>query len=173
MKKLMLILILAIILVLILAGIIKLNENLDAENKQEQQPSNSVTNQTTENTSNKDTIVIGEKMFMNELNDIYMNYKEYEGKVIEFDGFVYNDEPTSAMVVGREYYCCGDDSYIVGLQCRPKEGSENITFTNDIWVKVTGTVKLVADENVEDMSYPIIEINTIQETEEGERVVYY
>ncbi len=188
-RKIAFIVLLIIIIALIIVGLISLNESVSTNTTSQQSTTNVDENiengafQNGEEANNDqqqnnnvvndgDVVVIEEKMFMNELNDVYLNYDDYDGKPIEYEGFVYNDEPTGAFVIGREYYCCGYDSYMVGFECVYPEGVENKSFEDDVWVKVAGTIRVNREQK--GMETPYIEISTIEEKEqEGLRVVTY
>ena len=184
-KKLFWLILLILIIGLIILGVISLNKSIVPINKESaiisKEDSNIengafVSNDENSNTYNVnnsgDIIIIEEKMFMLELNDIYLNYKDYEGKTIKYDGFVYNDEFTKATVIGREYYCCGYDSYMIGFECEFPEVGEKRTLENDKWFDVEGVICINRDEN--GMEYPFIRITSIKEkTEEGQRVVTF
>ena len=184
-KKLFWIIILIAIIGLIVLGITELNNNIVQKNQKKdsgfKEDSNIENGAFVSNDDNSniydvdnsgDTIVIEEKMFMLELNDIYLNYKDYEGKVIKYDGFVYNDEFTKATVIGREYYCCGDDSYMIGFECEIPKIGEELTLENDKWFDIEGVISI--KEGKDGIEYPFVKITNIKEkTEEGQRVVTF
>ena len=164
-KKLFLIILLILIIGLILVGIILLDKSIVPTNKE-----STITSKEDGNIENgasisnddepKDIIVIEEKMFMNQLNDIYMKY----------DGFVHNDEFTKAVIMGREYYCCGYDSYMVGFECNLKDGQKPV-LENDKWFNIEGVIYIKEGEN--NMEYPCVKITNLQEIQEGERIVAF
>ena len=184
-KKLFWIIILIAIIGLIVLGITELNNNIVQKNQKKdsgfKEDSNIENGAFVSNDDNSniydvdnsgDTIVIEEKMFMLELNDIYLNYKDYEGKVIKYYGFVYNDEFTKATVIGREYYCCGYDSYMIGFECDFSENKEKIILENDKWFDVEGVISIKKGEN--GIEYPFVKITSINEkAQEGQRVVTF
>ena len=184
-KKIFWIIILIAIIGLIVLGVISLNNSIVPINKENtivsKEDSNIengafISNDENSNTYNVnnsgDIIIIEEKMFMLELNDIYLNYKDYEGKTIKYDGFVYIDEFTKATVIGREYYCCGYDSYMIGFECDFGENKEKMILENDKWFDVEGIICINKGED--GMEYPFVKITSIKEkAEEGQRVVSF
>lgn len=156
-KKVFYILLLIIIVALITILILKLS------NKGKKYNSLNSSNNTTQNVieaNNSNTIQITDSYFMSKVNDVYINYKEYIGKEIEYEGFVYFPEDHNySMVVGRNYYCCGNDSFVVGFECDTDK-----QFKEDTWVKVKGTVQ-INDDNSSDI-YPYLEITSIEEMQQ-------
>lgn len=124
---------------------------------------NTIANQINDNNVTK----IPDDYFMTTLNDIYINYKDYIGKEIEYEGFIFFPENENySMVVGRKYYCCGYDSSVVGFECKTDK-----KFDADTWVKVIGTLA-VNDSNPKDI-YPYIDVIEIEKKDiRGTETVY-
>jgi len=97
--------------------------------------------------SDKVDLEIKEKMFVTQINDIYLNIDDYLGKTIKYEGIfdVYDYEPT-----GTKYYyvirygpgCCGTDSN-AGFEV-VWDGSYPKKFD---WVEVVGKLELYENEN--------------------------
>ncbi len=185
-KKVILIILLILLIAAIVVGVLNLNQSVKvlgddvnqinvesnindgAFSTGDDQP----IEQTKEILNDGDIVSLDENVFMTELNDVYLNYSEYEGKQIEYEGFVFNDPSSGALVVGREYYCCGYDAYIIGFECKYPEGIEKQIFEDDQWVKVTGIIHI--QENQWKEKVPVIEVVEILEKEqEGLRVVTF
>lgn len=170
-KKFMLVIVLILIIVGIIIGIDALNKDIESVTKVTTTKNEQNETSTNNNTTNsEDTVTLGENLFMTQLNDIYLNYSDYEGKTIELIGFTFNDWYSESLVVGREYYCCGTDAYIIGFECGFDDTSKEIEYEDDVWVRVVGTIIL---KETDEGTYPTILINTIEETEEGTRTVWY
>lgn len=110
-------------------------------------------------------ITVKESVFMEMMNDIYINYKEYENKIVSYEGFMhYFDDMT---IVARKYYCCGYDAYLIGLECV----SEGELPEDNEWVKVEGVIGL--KEEIDGI-YPYLDITNIQvlETRGQETIMY-
>ena len=111
-------------------------------------------------------LTLKDNMFVTTLNDIYINYQDYEGKTLSYEGFMFWED--DYRVVAREYYCCGYDPYVVGLECY----SEEEFPAKDEWVKVEGVIKV----NYDTPSYPspYLDVTSIEVLEtRGEEVVYF
>jgi uncharacterized membrane protein YcgQ (UPF0703/DUF1980 family) len=103
-------------------------------------------------------IVIGEKLFIAQINDIYLNTEDYLGKSIQLEGIF---EKVKDPATGSEYSfvyrfgpgCCVNDSYapleVVAWDDYPD---------NYEWVKATGT--LVLDESTEN-PVPVLELSAL------------
>ena len=86
-------------------------------------------------------IDIKEKMFIQQLNDIYINSNQYNGKTVRLEGFMYHYEDSN-----KTYYyvmrnapgCCGDDGS-AGLEI----AWNNEYPSDNEWVEATGVIKLV------------------------------
>jgi len=88
----------------------------------------------------EEVIEIGEKMFIEQMNDIYYNFDEYDGKKIRYEGifYAYPDSeqfPAYQAVIRRGPGCCGDDGE-VGFEVKwDKEYP-----AQDEWVEVIGVL---------------------------------
>ena len=120
--------------------------------------------------SKEEIVVLSDKLFLINLDEIYANYKKYEGKYLQIDGFVFNDPGSGNIIVGREYSCCGPDNFLIGLECE----DSNVEYKNDTWIRATGIIKVVEDK--ENKLNPII-ISltnvTSHEIPEGDKLVSY
>ena len=160
MKKIILIILLMLIVVGVCIGVFIMNE--DSRFKENQNTNIDIYGKI-EDSSN--IIKFNDRLFLAQIDDIYMNIDKYEGKIIQYNGFIYNIPESENFVVAREYFCCGYDASIVGF-----ETISDKKFAKDTWVTVTG--KIVKSDKYEYVS-PIIEVIDIQETTPGERYVYY
>lgn len=103
--------------------------------------------------------------FLTNINDMYLNHNGYLGKTISYEGFIFNDKESNVMVVGRDYYCCGYDAYIVGLECE----YNGIKLSDNLWVKIKGVIQL--KDNVKE-AYPYVKVTSIVKLNEaGQRYV--
>ena len=153
-KKIILLITLVLMIVAAIVTIIFVSSKKDTSN-------------TTETTANKIDLEIKDSYFLANMDDIYINYNNYEGKTVSYEGFVYYDPYyNGAMVVARYFYCCGYDAYITGLEC---------DYTGDKpsanqWVKVTGVIQ-INRENPDDI-YPYLKVTSMELLEkEGEKYV--
>jgi len=87
-------------------------------------------------------IEIRERMFATQVNDIYINARDYLGKTIKYEGIFVVEQAggESKYFVARNGPggCCGDDA-MVGFEIR---GSDTEEFPDgNSWVEVTGVLK--------------------------------
>jgi uncharacterized membrane protein YcgQ (UPF0703/DUF1980 family) len=115
----------------------------------------------------KPDLIIPENLYITQLNDIYLNFDEYDGKIVEIEGmkFVYD----GYKFVGRYGPgCCANDSVaLLEYECDPslEEGIE----LESTWIKVTGVLRLGNDGT---MDYIYIETISIETPEiRGEETV--
>ncbi|MDR1042886.1 MAG: hypothetical protein LBL54_03180 [Clostridiales Family XIII bacterium] len=97
-------------------------------------------------TDTGEVLEIGEKMFVGQMNDIYLNPDEYLGKTIRYEGFFtfFENEETGQRydcVVRNGPGCCGYDSS-VGFEVDWKGDLPEV----DDWCSVEGVVDIY-DEN--------------------------
>jgi len=118
-----------------------------------------------ESSEKSGVIEFTDSTYMANLNDIYANYDEYKDKTVKYKGLVYYWED-DIKIIGRKYYCCGTDAFVVGFE---SVGFEEMPEENS-WVEVEGIVK-VKEENNE--MVPYIEILNIAGTEPGEEYVFF
>ena len=161
MKKIILIIVLIFIIIGIGIGVIILNEN----SRFKSQDSIDESNLQGKLEDGTEIIKFNDRLFLANLDDVYMNIEKYEGKIIQYTGFIHNIPDTDNFVVAREYFCCGFDASLVGF-----EAITDKKFKDDIWVTVTG--KIVKSDKYEYVS-PVMEVIDIVETSPGERYVYY
>ncbi|MDR0817847.1 MAG: hypothetical protein LBN35_04325 [Clostridiales Family XIII bacterium] len=89
-----------------------------------------------------EVVVITEKMFIAQCNDIYLNPNEYTGKIVRIEG-IYDENTdeagnTSRGVIRNGPGCCGNDGVAgFGFLCKD-EGSP--LCKQDDWVAVEGVI---------------------------------
>jgi uncharacterized membrane protein YcgQ (UPF0703/DUF1980 family) len=95
--------------------------------------------------SGEDMLVVGDKMFVGQMNDIYLNPENYIGRAIRYEGFFtfFDDEDTGQRyncVVRNGPGCCGYDA-LVGLEV---EWQGEMPQPDD-WCSVEGTIDTYAE----------------------------
>lgn len=165
-KKILLTLLLIIMLLSIVVGGVLLNDNITKTSENNVGIYGDSDLNSGSSKVGKNAIILTDKLFLPQLDDIYYNSGEYVGKIVQYEGFIYNIPDTNNMVVARDFYCCGFDSSLVGLECI---GSEE-KFENDEWVTVTG--KIVLSDKYEYVT-PVLEVISLVRSKEGERIVGY
>lgn len=96
--------------------------------------------------TDSETLEIGEKMFLTQINDIYNNFHLYQDKTVIVEGiyqeFVFRDGTGTAPVVFRYGPgCCGNDGW-GGFLLR----YDGEFPAEDSWIRVTGGPELVKNE---------------------------
>ncbi len=116
--------------------------------------------------SDGDMIVVQEKLFIQQINDVYYNVDEYIGKQIKYEGFFdfYYD-------VENEYFyyyvlrygpgCCGDDGN-VGFEVVWEDGSDDFP-EYDEWVEVVGTVETYEEDDYEYVRLKLSSLEVLDE----------
>lgn len=126
--------ILIIILILLVGGIVTVlvlssdnkNDNINNNNK----------DAVTDSVSNKIDIVIGDKYYITQLNEIYLNTEDYLGKVIEIEGFPLSNGQYN--FIGRYGPgCCSNDA-IAYLEYEYDQDLELIDEKD--WIKIIGEI---------------------------------
>jgi len=88
-----------------------------------------------------DVIMIGERFFANQMQEIFLNHQQYLGSTLQFEGMFrtmttrYGDE--FFMVYRYAIGCCGEE--IMGLEI---DMSEFTPFVDNAWVEVNGVLDI-------------------------------
>lgn len=83
----------------VITDVNQLEENIEVEEIKENNEEN-----TSSNNSNVD-ITVGDNYFVTQINDIYLNFEEYEGKTIEIEGFPLDNGYTFVGRYGPRMLC--------------------------------------------------------------------
>ncbi|MDR3313793.1 MAG: hypothetical protein LBS96_04975 [Oscillospiraceae bacterium] len=89
-------------------------------------------------------VEIKEKMFLTQMNEIWLNMEEYLGKTIKLEG-IYREEVWEE---GKVYHsvlrnspgCCGADG-VAGFDVEWPEGTDGAYPAQDAWVAVAGVLE--------------------------------
>ena len=119
----------------------------------------------------KAEVVIRDNYFVGMITDLTTNMHDYDGKIVQYEGFVRNIDPAleskEPFAVCRMFYCCGEDAYFVGLPCDEYEGK---IPKDDDWVVVTGVMGIREEAEGE---YPYLRVMDMTLlSEPGEAYVY-
>jgi uncharacterized membrane protein YcgQ (UPF0703/DUF1980 family) len=99
----------------------------------------------------KDVIIINEKMFLAQVNDVYLNTEDYLGKTIKLEG-VFKSEQYSedaepyCFVIRYGPGCCGTDGN-AGFEVKWDEDQTQPYPAVESWVEATGVLKIEEDGN--------------------------
>lgn len=109
----------------------------------------------------KPDYVIRENFFVGMITDIFMNTSDYEGKTIQYEGFVmpiteedFGEGPEKFAIV-RIATCCGPDDMPIGFACIWREIPPENT-----WVRVTGVLRNRRLGSGEE--YPYLEVQELE-----------
>ena len=106
---------------------------------------------------------IKDNFFIEQTNDIYYNLKDYLGKTVKIEGFLFsysdNDGEICYSIVRNTPGCCGNDG-LAGLDIR-YDGEYPEVKT---WVEVIG---VIGKDISYDAEIPAIQVTSIREKEEG------
>ena len=129
-----------------------------------QKPTSSKVGNTKSNNSDlKIDLDITDNYFIAQTNDVYYNYKDYEGKIVRMEGYfyVYQDYST-----GKNYYavvrnapgCCGNDG-LAGLDIK----FDGEYPAENTWIQVVGKIGKYSESD----PTPVIKVSSLEETSEG------
>ncbi len=119
-----------------------------------------------ESQDEKVDVYIKDNYFVGQINEFYMNYNMYIGKKVSYEGYILYS-PAGQIGVVRDYFCCGVDSYPVGLECNQYNGDKP---NENEWVKVTGTLSTATDDQG---VYPVLKDAKLEVMQtRGEQTVY-
>jgi uncharacterized membrane protein YcgQ (UPF0703/DUF1980 family) len=100
-----------------------------------------------------DIVEIGEKMFIAQVNDIYLNADDYLGKKIKLEGVFKQStgEEPYYFVIRYGPGCCGNDG-LVGFEVAWDKGKAQAYPADDSWVEAEGVLKSYEEEGYQ-LSY--------------------
>jgi uncharacterized membrane protein YcgQ (UPF0703/DUF1980 family) len=117
-----------------------------SKTKQETVSQENPVNQAAETVNDPDLVEIKERMFIAQVNNVYLNYKDYLEKTIKLEGIFKKDQ----VGISDESYCyvlrygpgcCGDDGN-VGFEVAWEKDREKPYPDVDSWVEATGVLKM-------------------------------
>jgi len=94
------------------------------------------------NEANDNVLVIGDRFFITQVNDIFVNTQEYMGRTIRYEGLFRTVDwfptPHDSFIVYRyTMSCCGEDP--IGFEVILPAGMRPLE--DFVWVEVTGVVE--------------------------------
>lgn len=118
-------------------------------------------------------IQIGEKMFIAQCNDVYLNAADYIGKIIMLEGLYKHAEyPFQGRKIVEQYVmrygpgCCGNDGS-AGFELDYDGGG----FEDNDWVRVTGTIDMIPREGTDYFRLVLRVIQMVKLEERGAEFV--
>jgi uncharacterized membrane protein YcgQ (UPF0703/DUF1980 family) len=103
----------------------------------------------------RDFVEIKEKMFIAQVNDVYLNPKDYLGKTIKLEGLFKQDhsyEKTYSFVIRYGPGCCGNDGN-AGFEVAWAAEKAKPYPAEDSWVEATGVLKTYEENGYSDYLY--------------------
>ncbi|MDR2596782.1 MAG: hypothetical protein LBC76_05605 [Treponema sp.] len=124
--------------------------------------------------SNDNIIVIKEKMFVSQINDIYLNAEDYLGKTIKLQGLFKEEKPYEGdpycFVLRYGPGCCGFDGN-VGFEIKWDENKSQPFPKEDSWIETTGILKQYEEDGYDQYLYlDLISLNVLNKR--GAEIVY-
>jgi uncharacterized membrane protein YcgQ (UPF0703/DUF1980 family) len=119
------------------------------------------TNSNDESDEFADIVEIGEKMFINQVNDVYLNSGDYLGKTIKLEGIFKRDEgyeKTYFFVIRYGPGCCGNDGN-AGFEVVWANEKEHPYPAEDSWVEAAGVLKTYEEDDV--MQYLYLDLSSL------------
>jgi uncharacterized membrane protein YcgQ (UPF0703/DUF1980 family) len=111
--------------------------------------------------SNNGVIEIKEKMFLNQVNDVYLNADDYLEKTIKLEGLFKIDqgyEKAYYFVIRYGPGCCGFDGN-AGFEVSWANEKANLYPPVDSWVEATGVLKSYAEDGY--MQYLYLDLSSL------------
>jgi len=104
--------------------------------------------------SDDDTVVISERFFANEMQEVVLNHQQYLGRTIQFEGMfrtISVSDVDRFLVMRYHDGCCGEEP--VGLEVILGDFEP---FAQDAWVEVTGILEVAG-------GFLVLEVTNIRE----------
>jgi uncharacterized membrane protein YcgQ (UPF0703/DUF1980 family) len=112
--------------------------------------------------SDDDILEITEKMFIAQVNDVYLNSEDYLGKTIKLEGIFkceqfYGDDESYCFVIRYGPGCCGTDGN-AGFEVKWDKERLQPYPAVESWVEATGTLKM---EEEDDYQYLYLDLSSL------------
>jgi len=115
-------------------------------------------------TDENSIVKIGERMFMTQIQDIYLNANDFLGRTIKLEGIF-----ASIFWDGEHYFyvirnafdsCCGGGS-AVGFEVMWPVGRPGLIPQNDSWVEASGMLKLFEGDPLRGLYLELTSLNVL------------
>ena len=114
--------------------------------------------------SKKDVVEIKEKMFISQVNDVYLNKEDYLGKKIKLEGLFKMEQgydKSYCYVLRYGPGCCGYDGN-VGFEVSWNKDKEKPYPGEDSWVEATGELKTYDEDGYAEFLYlDLVSLNVL------------
>jgi len=110
-----------------------------------------------------DVVEIGEKMFIAQVNDIYLNSDDYLGKTIKLEGVFKQStgEEPYYFVIRYGPGCCGNDG-LVGFEVAWDKEKAKPYPAEDSWVEAKGVLKSYEEEGFQLSYIDLTSLNVLE-----------
>jgi uncharacterized membrane protein YcgQ (UPF0703/DUF1980 family) len=117
--------------------------------------------------NNDGVIEIKEKMFISQVNDVYLNMDDYLGKTIKLEGLFmmeYSDTRTEPYCFVLRYGpgCCGSDGN-VGFEVACMENREISYPEKNSWVEAIGELKTYEEDDYKYLYLDLTSLNVLSQ----------
>jgi uncharacterized membrane protein YcgQ (UPF0703/DUF1980 family) len=123
-----------------------------------------IRNRNESSVSTGDVIEIKEKMFISQVNDVYLNPEDYLGKTIKLEGLFKIDQgydKSYCFVLRYGPGCCGYDGN-VGFEVAWDKEKEKPYPNEDAWVEATGELKTYEEDGYAQYLYlDLVSLNVL------------
>jgi uncharacterized membrane protein YcgQ (UPF0703/DUF1980 family) len=114
--------------------------------------------------SNEKIIEIKEKMFVAQINDVYLNTEDYLGKTIKLEGIFKQDQGYEGdpycFVIRYGPGCCGNDGN-VGFEVAWANEKEKPYPAVDSWVEAVGELKTYEEDDFQYLYLDLASLNVL------------
>jgi len=114
--------------------------------------------------SKKEVIEIKEKMFISQVNDVYLNPEDYLGKTIKLEGLFKMEQgydKSYCFVLRYGPGCCGFDGN-VGFEVAWDKDKKKLYPGEDSWVEATGELKTYEEDGNNEFLYlDLVSLNVL------------
>jgi len=127
----------------------------------------------TKTNNNNNVVEIKEKMFISQVNDVYLNKEDYFGKTIKLEGIFMMEQSTAreepyCFVLRYGPGCCGTDGN-VGFEIAWAENRKKTYPEKNAWVEATGVLKTYEEDDYEYLYLDLSSLNVLKTR--GEEIV--
>ena len=122
-----------------------------------------ITGCTRSGTDENSVIEIRERMFMTQIQDIYLNANDFLGRTIQLEGIflgmIWDGASYNYVVRGFSDGCCGGN---VGFEVLWPQGRPNQFPENNSWVEAKGVLKLFQGDSSRNLYLELISLNVLE-----------
>jgi len=117
----------------------------------------------TNNDNNTGIVEIKEKMFVSQVNDVYLNTDDYIGKTIKLEGLFQKEQGYDkeyCFVIRYGPGCCGFDGN-VGFEVAWEQEQQKSYPEDNAWVEATGELKTYEEDDYKYLYLDLASLNVL------------